>query len=110
MQLLLAGVRGTHAALKALPVVLSEVNMRNKQSDAVILDRAYDDGKLAGFLGFETSAACPFGSDQLAPRIAWLDGFADGVWKGSFQVKVPGRSRNTVRPVWRRATNRASRL
>ena len=83
--------------------------MRTKQSDAVILDRAYDDGKLAGFLGFETSDACPFGSDQPGARIAWLDGFADGVWKGSFQVKMFGRSRNTVRPEWRRVTDRTSR-
>ena len=83
--------------------------MRTKQSDVVVLDRAYDDGKLAGFLGFETSDSCPFGSDQLGPRIAWLDGFADGVWKASFQVKMFGQSSDIVRPEWRRMTERTSR-
>jgi ribosome modulation factor len=97
LQLQLAGARTTHAALKALPVVLSEVNMRNKQSVSVILDRAYDNGELAGLLGFETTEACPFGSDQPGPRIAWLDGFSDGVWKGSFKGGTSGQSRSTAK-------------
>jgi hypothetical protein len=80
--------------------------MRKKSSDPVALDRAYDDGKLAGFLGFETSEACPFGSDQPGPRIAWLDGFADGVWKGAFQVNTAGRASKTVRSGWRLVTDR----
>jgi hypothetical protein len=66
--------------------------MSNKQSDIAILDHAYGEGKVAGFLGLETSAACPFGSDQTGPRIAWLDGFADGVWRGAAKIRTPGQS------------------
>jgi len=83
--------------------------MSKKKSDPVVLDRAYDNGKLAGFLGFETSEACPFGSDQPGPRIAWLDGFADGVWKGAFQVNTADRGRKVVRPGWGRVTDRTMR-
>jgi hypothetical protein len=91
MQLLLAGIRGAHAALKALPAVPLRVNMSDKRSDTVILDHAYGDGKLAGFWGLGTSAACPFGRDQTGPRIAWLDGFADGVWKKGAKINASGQ-------------------
>jgi hypothetical protein len=60
--------------------------MSVKRSDTVILDHAYGDGKLTGFWGLGTSAACPYGSDQTGPRIAWLDGFAYGVWKGGAKI------------------------
>jgi hypothetical protein len=88
MQLLLGGIRGVHAALKVPPGRSFEVNMSDKQSDILILDHAYGDGKLAGFWGLGTSAACPYGSDQIGPRIAWLDGFADGVWKGGAKINA----------------------
>jgi hypothetical protein len=64
--------------------------MSDKRSDTVILDHAYGDGKLAGFWGLGTSAACPYGSDQTGPRIAWLDGFAYGVWKGGANINASG--------------------
>jgi hypothetical protein len=66
--------------------------MSNSRSDQVILDRAYNDGKAAGFWGLESNAACPFGSDQIGPRIAWLDGFADGVWRGAAKINDSGQS------------------
>jgi hypothetical protein len=62
--------------------------MSNKRSDQVSLDRSYGDGKLAGFWGLATSAGCPFGRDQVGPRIAWLDGFAYGAWKRSAKIKA----------------------
>jgi hypothetical protein len=62
--------------------------MSNKRSDVVILDRAYGDGKLAGFLGLATSTGCPFGIDQAGPRIAWLDGFAYGAWKRAAKMNA----------------------
>lgn len=62
--------------------------MSDKRSDLVILDRAYCDGKLAGFWGLATSAGCPFGNDQAGPRIAWLDGFAYGAWKRTAKINV----------------------
>ncbi|WP_158926347.1 hypothetical protein [Acidisphaera sp. S103] len=65
--------------------------MSDKRSDIAILDRAYGDGKLAGFWGLETSAACPFGSDQTGPRIAWLDGFAYGAWQGGARSSDSGQ-------------------
>jgi ribosome modulation factor len=86
LQLSLAGICVANAALNALAAVHSRVNMSNQRSDIVILDHAYDEGKLAGISGLETSAACPFGSDQTGPRIAWLDGFADGVWQGAAKI------------------------
>jgi len=88
MQLLLGGIRGAHAALKALPGFHSRISMSNKRPDSVILEHAYGDGMLAGFLGLETSAACPFGGDQTGPRIARLEGFAYGVWKGAAKINA----------------------
>jgi hypothetical protein len=108
MQLLLAGIRWKHAALKALPTVLSRVNMTNKRSDLGVLDHAYDDGMSAGFLGLETSKACPFGGDQPGPRIAWLDGFAYGVWKGTSQINSFGRRRTTMGAGWNWLTDPTS--
>jgi hypothetical protein len=64
--------------------------MSDKRSDTVILDHAYGDGKLTGFWGLGTTAACPYGSDQTGPRIAWLDGFAYGAWKGGAKVNASG--------------------
>jgi hypothetical protein len=100
MQLPLAGNDGIHAALKARRVVLSRVDMSNKQSDLVVLDHAYDNGKLVGFWGLETADACPFTGDQPGPRIAWLDGFADGAWKRASKINTSRRSRKTARPEW----------
>jgi len=54
------------------------------------LDRAYGDGMLAGFLGLETPADCPFGRDRIGARIAWLDGFADGVRRGASSIGAAG--------------------
>lgn len=84
--------------------------MCSEQAESVVLDRAYDDGKLTGLLGFATSEACPFSSDQPGPRIAWLDGFSYGVWKGAFQVKTSGRSRNIARADWKRRADQTWRL
>lgn len=100
MQLPLAGIRADYAALKVLEIVLSRVNMRNKRSNVVILDRAYDDGKLAGFLGLETTDACPYGADQPGARIAWLDGFDYGAWKGASKVNAYARRRTTAGRNW----------
>jgi len=62
--------------------------MSNTRSELVILDRAYGDGKLAGFWGLATSAGCPFGSGQPGPRMAWLDGFAYGAWKRTAKINA----------------------
>jgi hypothetical protein len=64
--------------------------MSDKRSDVASLDHAYGDGKLTGFWGLGTSAACPYGSDQTGPRIAWLDGFAYGAWKGEAKINASG--------------------
>jgi hypothetical protein len=82
--------------------------MSTMRSNVVILDRAYDDGKLAGFLGLETIEACPYGGDQPGPRIAWLDGFAYGAWKGTSKIDAASRTRRIARPDWRVLTGLTS--
>lgn len=83
--------------------------MSNRRSNVVILDRAYDDGRLAGFLGLETSEACPYGVDKPGPRIAWLDGFSFGAWKRASKINVSSRTGNIVRPDWKALTGVTSR-
>jgi hypothetical protein len=61
------------------------------RSEPAILDHAYSEGKLAGFLGAKTSADCPFDGDQTALRIAWLDGFDYGVWKAASEIGASNR-------------------
>jgi hypothetical protein len=63
--------------------------MSGSQSDDDALDRAYTDGKLVGFLGWATSAGCPFADSQTDLRIAWLDGFAYGTWQSSANAGGP---------------------
>jgi hypothetical protein len=57
--------------------------MSETQSDDAALDRAYADGKLAGFFALVTSDGCPFTREQTGLRIAWLDGFEYGAWEGA---------------------------
>jgi hypothetical protein len=84
--------------------------MSNKRSDPGVLDHAYDDGMSAGLWGLEASKACPFGGDQLGPRIAWLDGFAYGAWKGTSKINSLSRRRNTMGAGWNLLTNPTPRL
>jgi hypothetical protein len=63
--------------------------MSDMTSAEADLDRAYADGQIVGFFGLATSAGCPFGDNQMDLRIAWLDGFAYGVWAGSAKASDP---------------------
>ena len=65
--------------------------MDDMRSEPVSLDRAYSDGKLAGYLGTKTGADCPYGGDRTALRIAWLDGLDHGIWKATPVVSFSGR-------------------
>jgi hypothetical protein len=62
--------------------------MSETQSDDAALDRAYADGKLAGFFGLATSDGCPFTAEKTDLRIAWLDGFDYGAWEGAATTAV----------------------
>ena len=66
--------------------------MSNTTNDVALLDRAYNDGRLAGFFGLETIADCPFRGGPAGPRIAWLDGFDYGVWRGAAKIGTSRRS------------------
>jgi hypothetical protein len=77
--------------------VHSSFSMIEPHSAEAALDRAYSDGQIVGFFGLATSAGCPFGGNQLDLRIAWLDGFAYGVWAGAAKA-ADGNADEITRP------------